>query len=785
MVGLEPVRVLEIGAGVGVAWAAKLFADLGADVLRLEAADDVVRNRPFEVHRWLNTSKRATLLPEPAALQELAAEADVVLHGMTTEQARATGLDYDELSTTAPGLVVCAITPWGSVGPYANYRAEELNIIHGSSWGFLSPAGARTLDLPPLKAPGHHAVINMSTLAASVALAAYRRAARTGVGEHIDFSLVAAAAKTTEWAPVRALYLHQNSSRIGSKASSPWGIYQCRDGLIQAFCAEEVQWRALVTLMGEPDWANLEIVATTRDRQINRDLVDLYLGEWFADKARDDVYHAGQKAGVCLTPVYQIGDLAQDPYFKEREFFGWTPDGTQLPGAPFHIDQPWWQLRNNAPEPGTQTNMWRESVTACTARSPATDRTAGRPLEGVRVCDFTWVWAGPYCTQMLAHLGAEVIRVESPSRPDFFRRTPLHPPGVEPSLETSGVYQVYNSDKRSISIDLNHPDARAIILDVVRQCDIVIDNFSVGTMARFGLGAKDLRAVNPSVIVASLSGYGQTGSRSNYMGYGPVGGAIAGQFTANGYTKDDVLEPAIAVGDPSMGLGALWAVVASLAARDLGEQPTVVDVSMTEATAATMGELWMEFLTTGSSPSPRANHDPQWAPHNCYATAGEDRWITIACTTESEWAALCSVVDPALRTDRRFATPTDRKRNEQALDDEIGRWTAHRDAWDITEQLQRRGVPAFPSVSPLDLWINNPQFESMGMLDVVTHPITGTRPIPGIPWRLRNGPNGIVRPAPLLGQHTDEVLAELLSLSAAELADLRSRKVLPPLPATS
>ncbi|MFR9802241.1 CoA transferase [Pseudonocardia sp. RS010] len=768
MAGLTEVRVLEIAGGVGVAWASKLLADLGADVLRVDDEGDQVTDRPFEVHRWLNSNKRSA--STGVDVPRLIADADIVLHGLSPNEIRARGLDFEQLSKSSPALVVCALTPWGSVGPYAEYRGEELSVIHGSSWGFLSPAASTDPSLPPLKAPGHHATINVSTVAASVALAAHYRALTTGVGELIDFSMFAAAAKMTEWAPARALYLGQNSTRLGSKAVSPWGIYRCRDGLIHAFAAEETQWRALVELIGNPEWADLEIVATPRDRQANRDLLDMYLAEWFKDKEVADVYHTGQAMGVCVTPVYGASQLAEDDHFRERGFFHEAPDGLSLPGALTNIDQPWWNLRDTESVPGDD---WRPRSRSVPASQPAH---ATRPLEGVRVCDFTWVWAGPFCTQLLAHLGADVIRVESFDRPDFFRRTPIHPEGVEPTLETAAVYQVFNSDKRSIAVDMRKPDARALVLDIVKQCDIVIDNFSAGTMKRFGLGEADLRAANPSVIIASLTGYGQQGPRADYIAYGPVGGAIAGQFAANGYEPGDVMEPAIAVGDPSLGVAALWSLVASLVARTGGDGPSVIDAAMTQATAATLGELWMEYQATGVDPAPRGNHDPQWTPHNCYPAAGEDRWVTIACTTDAEWQALCSVV-PRLE-DPRFATAAGREQHEDEIDKRITDWSGELDRWEVTRRLQSVGVPAFPSLSPIDLWLGDPQLDALGMLDEIDHPVTGSRVVPGIPWRLHHGPNGLRRPAPLIGQHTDEVMSGVLGLSTDAVAALYNEGIL-------
>lgn len=789
MGGLDGIRVVELAAGVGLAWAAKLLADLGADVVRLEGDADVVRSRPHGVHRWLNTNKRA-MSDTAERRRKLLPGADIVLHGLPAARARDEGVDFGRLSADSPALVVCSLTPWGATGPYADHAAEELTLIHASSWGYLSPSAATDAELPPLKAPGHHASINVATEAATAALAAFDRAERTGVGEHVDVSMFAAAAKMTEFAPATVSFLGFDPSRLGTKSVVPWGTYECRDGLIQVTCPEENQWQSLVELMGHPEWATLDVLATAEGRRRNPDLVDIYLAEWFADQRLLDVYHEGQRRGVGLTPVNTMSQLATDDHLAARGFFAPTPDGDVLPGPVGTFDQPWWELRRPAPDPGQHDGeTWTPRPAGRPAPTPIPDSavtpTPGqRPLDGVRICDFTWVWAGPFCTQVLAHLGADVVRLESPDRPDIFRRMPFTPKGVTRTLDTAGPFQLYNSDKRSVAVDLRHPDARALVLRLVERSDVVVDNFSVGTMAELGFGIDDLRRGNPEVIVASLSGYGQSGPRSGYTAYGPAGGAMAGLYAANGYADGGVAETGIAVGDPGLGLAAAWSIVAALVARRRTGQPAVIDAAMVEAVAATTGELWMEYVATGHDPPRRGNHDVAWAPHNCYPAAGDDTWVTIACTTEASWRGLCTVIDPTLADDPRFADAGQRKRHEDELDELIARWTSGLDRGEVTSRLQAAGVAAFGSVSPAELWggDGDPQLGAIGMLERPDHPATGRRTVPGIPWRLTNGPNGLRRPAPTLGQHTDEVLSDVLGYSPDEIADLRRRGVVPATP---
>ncbi len=789
MGALDGLRVLELAGGVGVAYAAKLLADLGADVLRVETERDMVRGRPHEVHRWLNTNKRSVY-----ALGGLLDGADLLLHDLGPTAAAAAGVRYAELAPRWPRLVVGSLTPYGMTGPWADYAGTELSVIHASSWGFLSPSSATDVALPPLKAPGHHATILTATVAATAFLAAADRASQTGRGDHVDFSSFAAAAKMTETAPASASFRGEDASRLGVKTVVPWAIYACRDGLVQFLCVEQAQWVALMTLMGDPEWGTLDVFATNADRQDNADLVHLYLSEWMAEQSVQDVYHRGQALRLCISPVYTMDQLGRDAQFEDRGFLVEGSDGLRMPGPGFRFDWPAWQLRSPAPAPGEHDGQgWLaepdhpkdsggQTSPGADGIEPGND--GGRPLDGVRICDFTWIWAGPYCNQLLAHLGADVIRLESPEYLCLFRRLPFNPPELPLTPDSNGLFQLYNSDKRSVAIDLRHDDAREIVRRLVADADVVIENFAVGTLANLGFGVDELRAINPDVIVVSLSGYGQTGPSAGFMAYGPAGGAVAGLYAANGYEGGPAYETGIAIGDPGTGLTAAFATVASLVCRRRTGRTSRLDVAMVEAIAATIGELWMQYLTDGVPPLPAGNRDPQWAPHGVYST-GPDEWVTIACSGDAEWRALARVAarrpdgtdDPRL-LDPRFATQSGRKAHEAQIDDLVSEWLTGQDRWDVCRLLQAVGVAAMPSLAPLDLWTANEQLAAIGMLEQPDHPVTGRRTVPGVPWRLTNGANGLRRPAPLLGQHTDEVLGDL-GLSPSEIASLRSSGALP------
>lgn len=775
MAALQGIRVLELAGGVGVAYAAKLLADLGADVVRVESERDQVRSRPHGVDRWLNTNKRS-MSEAAAAAAGLVAEADLLLHDLRPSEAAAVGVDAETLLAAHSRLVVGSFTPYGSSGPWAEYRATELNMMHASSWAYVSPAAATDVELPPLKAPGHHGAIMTATVAATAFLAAVDRAAQSGRGEHVDFSAFAAGARMTETAPAAACFVGNDATRLGSRAVVPWAIYQCRDGLLQFICVEDAQWMALRELMGNPDWAEMEVFATAADRRQNSDLLEIYMAEWMATQSVQDLYLRGQAARLCMAPVNTMEQLANDRQFAARGFFRTDPDGVRLLGPGFQTDQDWWALRRAAPAAAANDGegwLARPDAAAVSEGAGEGGTAAVRPLDGVKVCDFTWIWAGPYCTQLLAHLGAEVVRLESPDYLCLFRRLPFNPPEVPLTPDSDGLFQLYNSDKRSMGIDLRNEAAREVIERLVTQCDVVVENFAVGALANLGFTVERIRELNPNAIVVSLTGFGQTGPSAEYMAYGPSGGAVAGLYAANGYEGGLAAETGVAIGDPGTGLTAAWATVAALVARRRRGEVARIDVAMVEAIAATVGELWMQYLADGVPPGPAGNRDPQWAPHGCFAT-GEDEWITIACTDDAQWQRLAALAAADARfAEERFATAAGRKAHEADLDTMIAAWVQGQDRWELTATLQAAGVAAMPSISPLELWSGNEQLQAIGMLEQPDHPVTGRHTVPGVPWRMAHGPNGLRRPAPTLGQHSDEVLAEL-GFSAEQIDVLRT-----------
>jgi len=297
-------------------------------------------------------------------------------------------------------------------------------------------------------------------------------------------------------------------------------------------------------------------------------------------------------------------------------------------------------------------------------------------------------------------------------------------------------------------------------------------------MERLGLGYDELKKLKPDIIVASISGYGHTGPQRNYMAYGPAIAPLTGLSSLTGYVDGPPQEVGISYGDPNAGINAAVAICAALAARQRTGHGQYIDVSLWEAVAALLPDGWMDYAMNGTQPPRQGNRDPWMAPHNCFRCTGKDEWVTIACGTEEEWHALCRAIEqPRLATDKRFLSVSDRKAHEDELEKILTEWTKSRDKWEVTRILQAGGVAAFPSMNckdiAEDLHLNAREFFAR-----LPHPEVGVRIHTGIPWLLRNAPNGVQAPAPLLGQHTTQVMRELLKYSEQEIAKLKEDRVL-------
>ncbi|MAF39560.1 MAG: hypothetical protein CL696_11905 [Chloroflexi bacterium] len=402
---------------------------------------------------------------------------------------------------------------------------------------------------------------------------------------------------------------------------------------------------------------------------------------------------------------------------------------------------------------------------------------AARPLDGYRVLDFGWVLAGALPGMILADMGAEVLKVETRQRMDYMR---LGRPivGDEPDPEQHPLFHNVNRGKLSIALNTTKPEALDLIKKLVTHCDVVVENFSPGVMHRLGLGYDVFSAIKPEIVMASISSNGQTGPLRDLRAYAPSIGALSGLDSTLGYEGERPLGLKHAYADIAGALHSVFAIVSALHQKERTGQGQYIDVSMLRATVATMGAGLMEYEMTGRVMGTKGNFDPVMAPYGNYACQGDDAWVSIAVRTEEEWQGLkLAIGNPSWCEEERFASRYSRLQNRQDLDSNLATWTRERAAGEITELLQANGVAAIPVMGAEDR-LFNPHFQERGLYSDIEHPSLGAEPIYNIMWNLNKTPPSILRHAPLLGEHNQQIFGGLLGMEKEEIARLEEGQVL-------
>ena len=402
------------------------------------------------------------------------------------------------------------------------------------------------------------------------------------------------------------------------------------------------------------------------------------------------------------------------------------------------------------------------------------------PLKGIRVADFCWVFAGPYCNMLLSCLGAEVIKVEGHRRTDLLRHGvvwPLADPAPTTVPPNEGMaYNALNMNKKSLTLDLSKPEGVAVAKKLVAVSDVVVDNMRAGSMARMGMGYDELRKIKSDIIVLSLSSRGQEGPQRDYAGYATIHHAIGGGAYITGYPDD---APCHNLGDVDLmnSNTAAFAILTALYNREQTGEGQFIDCSQVEGVTSLIGELMLGYEMNGQIPERMGNSHPQYAPHNVYKCWGVDRWLALEIHSDEEFAILARVIgQPGLAEDARFADMASRKKNEAALDRIIEEWTRQRDRDWMANEFCRAGLAAAPSRNGEDIYAD-PHLRAREIFVTVDHPDWGELEFMGNPWKM-SGDEEQLRRAPLLGEHNDEVLKGPLGLSEAEVNDLRRKDVI-------
>ena len=400
-----------------------------------------------------------------------------------------------------------------------------------------------------------------------------------------------------------------------------------------------------------------------------------------------------------------------------------------------------------------------------------------QPLEGILILDLTRILAGPYCTMMLGDLGADVIKVERPGRGDDSRS--WGPPFVGepygPYPGEAAYFLATNRNKRSITTNLKAPEGLEIVRRLALVSDVLVENFRGGTLEGMGLGYEDLRTLNPRLVYCSISGYGRTGPYADRPGYDFIIQAEGGMMGITGPAEGQPYRVGIPIVDITTGRFASTAVLAALRARDLTGEGQYVDMSLLDSQVAVLTNVASNYLVGGQGPRRLGNAHPNITPYEAFRA--RDKWFALAAGNERQWAILCSVIErPDLKDDPRFANNSSRVANRAALREVLDVAFSVRDAAEWLAEFREAGLPCGP-INTVPEVFQHPQAEARGLVQAAEHPTAGTVQFPGFPYKFSGTPAAIRRPPPRLGEHTEEVLRDLLDYTAEEISAFREREV--------
>jgi crotonobetainyl-CoA:carnitine CoA-transferase CaiB-like acyl-CoA transferase len=815
-VSVADLTVLDLSKSVAGAYCAKLLADYGADVIKVEPPEgDPIREcSPFSddapslegsgLFTYLHLNRRGIVLDLATAegqehLLNLVKCADVLVESFTPGELAALGLDLVKLLSVNPRLVVTSITPFGQTGPYRDYRAPEIVLEAISGW----MAGNGNPGEPPLQQPGNvQAELYGGIFGLIATLGAVRWQRRNGQGQLVDVSIAESVLYTLPNITTIAQYSGKDWERRPSYPpdNPPAGIFQCADGLIGSSAVYQNEVEPFCQLIGRPELADDPRFKTRADRVRNATALTEIIAEWMARHSAEEVYRRGQELRVPIARINSPRDLLESRQLAAREY--WIDleqpglGSLRVPGAPFKLPASPWSLRRPAPRLGEHTDEILTNGNASGTRRAASTG-AGRtrsaeasdcpqPLAGVRVLDLCMAWAGPLATRLLAGLGAEVIKIEGPQHMDRWRGGSIPSdkvesyPDSEPGERPYNRYALANTqnlNKLDLALNLKHPQGKEIFKRLVATADLVVENFSAGALARLGLDYPALREINPSIILVSLPSFGRSGPERDYVGHANFIEDTAGNTFLFGYAGGPPLHTGTAWGDPVAGVNAAAAALIALLHREASGEGQHVDVAHVEAAIPFNIEAVLDAVLNRRLTDRRGNERPDMVPHGCYRSRGEDSWVAIAVQSDAEWKALAREIGaPGWVEDPRFATRAGRLEHRAEIDHRIGAWTREHGHIEAMEALQRRGVAAGAVLRAGEL-CRDRQFAAREFLVSVAHPEAGVHRYPRPPWLMSESPARPIRPAPCFGEHNHYVLETVLGLSVDEIRELEDRGV--------
>jgi crotonobetainyl-CoA:carnitine CoA-transferase CaiB-like acyl-CoA transferase len=793
---LSKLRVLELGSTAGTAFCGKLLAEMGLDVVMVEppGGHPLRRAAPLAVlgtgeaasaaFLYLAGGKRSIVLDrreaaDEAAFRNLIVAADLVIHDLSERAARKEHLAFAEIRELRPGIVVAAITPYGSTGPYADWPASDLTVYALSGHLYLTGLA----DREPLLPYGHQPALFGGLLGAEVALASLLRSGRDGVARLVEISAQEALASALDTTLNRYTYGGTSRGRYGNRLQDKTpltDIYRTKDGYFLICVYTEVQWRGFCTMMGRPEWLDDPELRTLEGRMRHGAMFEAVMNAWFAARLSHEALAECQRYRLPSCITASVAELLADPQLLARDHFAVVEDGTvgrlSYPKLPYVLSSGA-SREAGAPRLGEHGAAIRRDWSRQAAKPPANAATdAGTlPLASIRILDVTHAWAGPFAGLQLGFLGADLIKIEGARRPDGTRYVSCDARDLSPPYETGGYFHEWNRNKRSAVINMDDAEGRGLMHELIRRSDVLINNYSARVLPKWGLDWAALHELNPRLVLVTMPAFGSQGPYREFVGYGETLEGAGGLARLSGYEAGRPIRSGIAYPDPLVGhYGALAVALGLMHCQQTGSG-IWLDVSHQECVLHMIGDAVLHYQLTGVPQEPGGNARADLLLNEVLPCLGSDEWVAVSVATPAQWRALAETIGmPEFAAQPVSADALDRLRC----------WTMTRHKTEVMTRFTECGVPAGAALKVDELFAD-PHLVARGFFERVQHPIVGEKRHPRPGFRISGVEVRTRTSAPVFDSATDEILGTVAGKNEAEIAALRGRGIIGGIPAGS
>ena len=770
---LEGLRVVDLADEKGEL-AGRILGDLGAEVIRVEPKAGA-KSRclpPFDSHgrslyfAYRNANKLGLALDLDAEsdrdrLLELLSRADVLIESEKPGRMAELGLDPSVLSERFPHLIVLSISDFGQTGPYRDWVATDSTMCAVSGMQFK----AGTPDREPLFSPGAMCYDIAGIMGAYSTMVAYYQRMKTGWGQTIDLSVLEAVAQQTDWSfsngsATEAKGNDAPQSRVGSGPVYP--IFPCKQGYVRLVMMAPRQWHAMREWLGDPEYLRDPAYDSFLGRMAIADALAVVIGDLFATMTHEEVSFEAQKRGIVCTPVLSPDEVLQNEHFKSRNTFidvEYAEGATgPFPAGFFEIDSVRQGYRTRPPAIDEHADQIADGFWSDARPAPKGSRPdPSRPFEGLRVLDFGIGGVGVEAARFFADYGADVIKVESRTYPDFIR--------VVMSTEMSASFASSNRSKRGFGVNLKNKQGLALVHEIAKHVDVVTENGSTGMMSAMGVGYEQLSKTNPKIVMASSQLLGNHGAWADWIGYGPSTQPIGGLAYLWDYPEEGLPAGSTSI-FPDHLAGRLLSIsaLAGVIRRERTGKGAHTSVAQAEAVAQIIGDQIMKAGVEPGSAQPTGNRREQGAPWGVYACAGSDQWVAITVRNDDDWRGLVGALGtPQWAEDEALSTVDGRRAAHDMIDEKITAWTGGMSKRMATTTLQTFGVPSAPMYTTPDQ-LADPHYQARGYGRWLDQQGLGWMAFEGPAFRTSGMEDIQFFQAPMIGEHTRAIARDLIGL---------------------